>query len=698
MTAPASGGGGLRVDPTDHETGAPILRPGHNCWRIEQAGRLAFLRDGEAYFRAAAEAMARARRSILLLAWDVDSQVEVNRHGVDGLPARLGEFLDALARREPHLQIHILSWDFSALFALEREALPRLRFEWSLSDQVHLFLDDRHPTGASHHQKILVVDDAVAMAGGFDITRERWDVPEHEPDDPRRRDHASPDGYPPFHDVQMIVDGSAARALGELARERWKLATGESLKRPRAQGDAWPASVDPAMRDVGAGIARTVPAFEEQQGVREVEALFLDEIGAARHCLFVENQYFTSDALVEALESSGWLEEATMGQLRAMAVGRLRAGDAHGRLSVVFPGGSAMEGTHVNVHSKVLIVDDAHVRVGSANMSNRSMGVDTECDLAVDAQDAAARQAIAHFRSELLGEHLGLPASEVSARLAECGGSLRRLIEAHAGASRALVPLEVEEAPWGEAIGPAIELVDPARPPRRQPPRRVRSRRRWFRLAAGALVLATLISLWTWGPLREMASPEAMASLAGDVQGNPAAMLGAIVVHAVAGLVAMPVTLLIVATMLVFGPAWGAGIALAGCLANAAAVHAVGRLLGGNVESRLSGRFSLVTALLRRHGVASIALVRLVPLAPYTVVSVLAGIVRVPFRAYILGTALGLLPGIVALAILGKGLRDALENPSPATWMILCGLVGAWIAGALFLRRRARRLATEAEP
>ncbi len=47
------------------------------------------------------------------------------------------------------------------------------------------------------------------------------------------------------------------------------------------------------------------------------------------------------------------------------------------------------------VHSKVMIVDDGFLRVGSANLNNRSMGADTECDLAFEASCDEHREFIA---------------------------------------------------------------------------------------------------------------------------------------------------------------------------------------------------------------------------------------------------------------------------------------------------------------
>jgi phospholipase D1/2 len=696
----------------------PILRPGHNCWRVEPAGRVGFLRDGDAYFHAASEAMARARRSILLLAWDVDSEVAVNRHGVDGLPAGLRPFLDALCERRQDLSVHILAWDFAAVFALEREALPTLKLDWQAHRRVHLFLDDRHPATASHHQKVLVVDDEVAFVGGLDLTRQRWDTPSHVPGDPQRRDHSKPEGYPPFHDVQACVDGPCARALGDLARERWRLATGERLAAPdpRTDGDAWPPSLAPALRDVRVGIVRTVPAFEDQAETREAEALYVDEIDAAQESLYIENQYFTSGAVVQALErslrrergpeivivlpgtSSGWLEEATMGTLRTRGIARLVAADERGRLRIACPGGSGVDGQRVNVHSKVLIADGVHVRVGSSNLSNRSMGLDTECDVAVDASDAASRSAIERFRAELLGEHLGMDPSEVETELRHCAGSLVRLVDSRRGSGRELVPLVPPEGEpaWLGAIEPAIELVDPARPPRRGPRRPPALRPAW-RAAALAAGLIALTLLWSATPLRDLLHPSELARVAEPARESPVAMLAVIAAHAVLGLLAVPVTVLIVATLLAFGPAWGAGLALAGCLANAAAGYGVGRLLagvgGGSIEARVRDRFPSATALLRTHGALSVAAVRIVPIAPYALMNYAAGILRVPFRDYMAGTLLGLLPGIVALAVLGEGLRDALEHPSLRSAGLLALLVVAWLAGGAWLRRRSRRSA-----
>ena len=184
-----------------------------------------------------------------------------------------------------------------------------------------------------------------------------------------------------------------------LARARpGKAAAGRSFT-----DDLWPADLTPDLTDVDVAIARTLPDSETQPAIRECEALFLDSIAAAKRTIYIESQYFTNDTLGAALaarlrepdgpeilvvtpqECHGWLERNTMGAFRDAVFRQLIAADAHRRLRIVYPAASRAQNVPIFVHSKVMIVDDELVRIGSANFSRRSMGVDTECDLAVDA-------------------------------------------------------------------------------------------------------------------------------------------------------------------------------------------------------------------------------------------------------------------------------------------------------------------------
>ena len=150
----------------------PILESGRNCWKIEHASRQATLVDAAEYFSAFVEACRAAQRQILILGWDFDRHERLHRlEPSDEFPDELGEFHVALVRRNPKLSVYLLSWDFNMIYAAERELLPALRLRIQAPPRFHFRLDGQHPKGASHHQKVVVVDDRVAFAGGIDLSR-----------------------------------------------------------------------------------------------------------------------------------------------------------------------------------------------------------------------------------------------------------------------------------------------------------------------------------------------------------------------------------------------------------------------------------------------------------------------------------------------------------------------------------------------
>lgn len=458
----------------------PLARPGRNCWRVGRARRVAFLVDGKSYFDALVESLSRARRSIFVLGWDLHSRLRLQPDRTDGV--ELGALLESLVRDRPDLRVRLLDWDFTFLMTAEREFAPWLALDWRTDERISLRLDGRHPVGACHHQKLVVVDDAVAFVGGLDLTQGRWDTPEHRAEDPRRDDSAGRP-QPPFHDVQVAVDGAAARHLGRLARERWRRATGRMLRQPvvHAWHDPWPPSLAPDLERASVAIARTEPPYGARAGVREIERLYVDAIASARRSIYVENQYLSSRSIGDALcasvaaatgpeivvvsprECSGWLEESTMGLLRHRVVRRIREADHAGRFRLLHPR-LAGDAVRLNVHSKVMIVDESSVRVGSANLSNRSMGFDTECDVHVDAAgNPRTARGIAAFRARLLAEHLATTPALVEETLRRTG-SLHATIDALAISERRLAPLELEVAEWVDAVVPERLFTDPEAP------------------------------------------------------------------------------------------------------------------------------------------------------------------------------------------------------------------------------------------
>jgi phospholipase D1/2 len=175
------------VPNNDQRNQQPLLRAGLTCWRIENASRVSVLVDGAAYFRAMKTAMEGAMQSILLLGWDFDPLVCLEPDCADGSAEPLSSLMERLNERNTSLQIHILIWDMNWIFAVQRRDAPQHARKWLSNDRLAYRLDNQHPTGAAHHQKVLVVDDTIAFCGGSDFTRNRWDTPEHLPVDGRRR-------------------------------------------------------------------------------------------------------------------------------------------------------------------------------------------------------------------------------------------------------------------------------------------------------------------------------------------------------------------------------------------------------------------------------------------------------------------------------------------------------------------------------
>lgn len=693
-----------------------ILTEGRNCWRITRAQRAAFLIDGAAYFAAFAAAAEQAQESIFIVGWDVDSRARLMPDTEQGaLPAELGRFLNALVSRRRRLQVYILSWDFAMVFALEREPLPMLKLGWWTHRRVHFHLDGQHPVWASHHQKIVVVDDAIAFVGGMDLAIKRWDTPEHNADD-RRRVDPSGQPYPPMHDVQMAVDGEAAAALGELVRERWRRATGRHIGTIHRPGsDPWPCFLSPDLQNVAVGIARTQPAYNGNPEIREVEVLYLDAIAAARRSIYIEAQYFTSTAIAEALEKrltepggpevllilprdgAGWLEQNTMTVLRARLLRRLRAADRFVRLRVYYPTVLKLGDGCINVHSKILVVDDTLVRVGSSNLSNRSMGLDTECDLAIEtAGDARIGDAIAHFRDRLLGEHLGVASGCVAERVAT-KQSLIAAVESLNASERKLDPLDAEVPTWHDRLLPDGKLLDPECPiaPKRWiepyiPEHNLRlGGRRLMRSAIFLVVLVAFAAGWRWTPLGSWLDVAMLVEGAKPLRDHPFTPLLVIGAYAVGGLVVAPITGLIIATAMAFGPLLGFAYSLLGCLVSAAITYGIGSRLGRETMRRFAGRHvSHLSHRLARHGLTAILIVRILPVAPFTIVNIMAGASEVRFRDFILGTFLGMLPGLLVMTFFGDRLQSAIQDPRAESFMILVALVVALVLVMAWLRRR----------
>jgi phosphatidylserine/phosphatidylglycerophosphate/cardiolipin synthase-like enzyme len=270
--------------------------------------------------------------------------------------------------------------------------------------------------------------------------------------------------------------------VAEVARARWRFGAKQDLPAVSVDHDPWPQSLKPDFRHCSVGIARTAPGWGDAPAYAEGAVLTVDALKAAKHCIYIEAQYLTADFLGEVLtaqlkrpvgpeivvvltrESHGLAERWVMGHNRDHLLRRLKRADRYGRLRVYYPSVPGCTGDcEVLVHAKVAIIDNRLLRVGSSNLNNRSIALDTECDLAIEARSDATREKIAEIRDTLLGEHLGVsPALVREAVLRE--NSLVRAIDSLNTGARGLRPFVVEDgrAPVRQVLGTAI--FDPTRP------------------------------------------------------------------------------------------------------------------------------------------------------------------------------------------------------------------------------------------
>jgi phosphatidylserine/phosphatidylglycerophosphate/cardiolipin synthase-like enzyme len=476
----ANRGASPGADAAGKEHRARILDPPRNCWRIEPASRAALLIDAAAYFARLDQVLPHARHSVLIVGWDFDHRIHLRADGAPEGPC-LGDRLRALVEARPACRVRVLVWSVAVVHA-PGAPLPLLfGAGWQDHPRIEVRLDRQHPIYASHHQKLVCIDDALAFTGGIDLTVERWDTRRHAAEDPARVD-AGGAGYGPVHDLQMLVEGDAARALGDIARERWRRATGAALAPCAAGPVPWPAGLEPSFVDTPVAIARTSPAWGDAPPVQEGAALLADALRAAERSIYIETQYLSAapvgDLLAERLAeadgpeivilvtpaSPGLVERFVMGGNRDRLIRRLKRADRFGRLRIFYPVVPSAEGAcPVQLHAKLLVVDDCFLRVGSSNLNNRSIGLDTECDLAIEAADPATCAAIAALRARLLAEHLGADPRAVRAAIAEEGSLIRAIDRLNTG-PRGLRAFPAMTTPGPTRPIPGTRFLDPRRP------------------------------------------------------------------------------------------------------------------------------------------------------------------------------------------------------------------------------------------
>jgi len=419
-----------------------VFKENENCSEQSLAHHASPIVDCANYYRALHESIAKATKSIYIVGWDIDSRIRLLRGDEEKqspLPSKIIDLIKHQATKHPEMDVRLLRWDSSFAFFGMREVWAKEVWDEGTPDNVRTMLDCSIPMGGSQHQKIVIIDNEIAFTGGMDVAVHRWDTREHKIVQPERDDG---DGsYGPFHDVQAVVSGPVVESLAKLVQWRWNrlVVDDESpienldFKDSTSLPNSWPDSVEPAFEKIDCAIAQTVPLMDDAKPKQQVRSMFLDLIEQAEEFVYIENQFANNldiaNALNKQLQKKPKLRVLIMSSYKpegaveteAYWAGRidfkkeLEKGVADEQVLMAYSGSTNEEGEsgQKRVHAKVMVLDDRYFVIGSSNLSNRSMTLDTECDVSFAASNEKHREKIAWFRNDLISEHAGWSVDEV---------------------------------------------------------------------------------------------------------------------------------------------------------------------------------------------------------------------------------------------------------------------------------------------
>jgi len=379
------------------------------------------------YYDRLSEVFESARHSIVLVGWQIDSRLPMKRPNRDfGEPERetLKQKIIRLCESKPDLHVYILMWDHAWFYVYEREVWQGRIWE-DIHPRVHFVFDNRHPLGASHHEKLCLIDGRIALCGGIDLCDERWDTRAHLHHDCRRSLDLKREHHGPYHDLAVQVGGPICREIHRHIAERWERISGTPFpEEPRFQNETHGHAVY---------FSRTLAHIDIERGkpsvVREIEFLYRELIDRAERRLILEGQYYWSeelnDLLIHKVQKMRGKDfeivlvladlrktkslTRVMSQYEFRLLDRLNvAAKVFGtKLTIGMPysyplGGERSSPRPVYVHSKTLIVDDRYMSIGSANFAARALRLDSEVNLTLEAHTDAERRHIENFAKRLL--------------------------------------------------------------------------------------------------------------------------------------------------------------------------------------------------------------------------------------------------------------------------------------------------------
>lgn len=694
---------------------ASIFQQGENCWVSSKASYAAPLIDCANYYKALHSSIVKAKHSIFIVGWDIDSRIRL-LHGEDEAqseaPSVISELLAWKAEKNPDLRVYLLRWDSSLAFFSLREMWAQEVWQEKTPDNVETMLDDTIPMGGSQHQKVVIIDDELVFSGGMDVSVNRWDTRDHPV---VSEDRNGPNGeYGPLHDVHAVYAGPVVKEFAELARWRW-LRVSESnpidiredarISLDDGLPEAWPDAYEPWFENVDCALARTIPFMDEVEPVQEVRNMLLDLINQAERLIYIENQFTSRQEIAHALNQRLKIcpdlnviivsSYEPKGRFECEAFWASRIEFKKTLLKDVDPDRVIMTYSSIidemgrtaykRIHSKVTTIDEKYLVIGSSNLSNRSMALDTEIDTVYFANNEHNASQIARVRDDLLAEHSGRDV-ETTATLTTSDSPARSIMEGQLAHRYMLTQMndEVFTAPSSDNMYRA--LSDPEEPliamptlegdvvPVKNP------RRRTIMIGIGVFVIALLVGLMFWASQSiSWLSADSVDAFLKESRGTYFALPTVLLVYFVAGILFFPVTVLSIAVAAVFGPIWGPIYGIMGALLSSATLFGIGKLLGNAGLKKVGGpKVEAVDQKLKRSGIVGVAAIRMLPIAPFSLVNLVAGISSITLFQFQMGTFLGMFPPMIAKGLVGDSLVQIFTHPSPETISYLVAGIVLW--------------------
>ncbi|APE06929.1 phospholipase [Alteromonas sp. RW2A1] len=692
-----------------------IFEPGENCWVESNATFAAPLIDCANYYKALHSSIVKAKHSIFIVGWDIDSRIRLIRgedEAQSSAPSVISDLLKWKAEQTPDIQIYLLRWDSSLAFFAQRELWAKEAWDEKTPDNVKTELDDTIPMGGSQHQKIVVIDDELVFSGGMDVSTNRWDTRDH-PVVSEERD--GPDGdYGPLHDVQMVSSGPVVADFSKLVRWRWQRVANETPIAIRDNANinidapipaAWPESYPPIFKNVECALARTIPFMDEVEPAQEVRHMLLDLIGQAESFIYIENQFTTRQEIAEELnrqlklkpnlnvcivssyEPKGKFECEAFWASRIQFKTILESGISPERVKMTYSSIEDMQGkrAYKRIHSKVMTIDDKYLVIGSSNLSNRSMTLDTEIDTVLYGNTPENKQSVVNVRNDLLAEHTGRALEDMPA-IFEQPNPVEAFMQGQIAHGYILTEVRDEIFTEQSTANLFRSLSDPEEPlisiptpdgtvlPARNP------RRRSIMIAIGVTIVAVMCGLMYWASQSiPWLSSDSINAFLEESRGTYFALPTVLMVYVVGGILFFPVTVLSLAVAAIFGPIWGPIYGMMGALLSSAILFGIGKLSGNAGLKKLGGpKVAAVDEKLKRSGIVGVAAIRMLPIAPFSLVNLVAGISSIGIIQFLVGTFLGMFPPMIAKGLVGDSIAQIWQNPSVETISYLVAGIALW--------------------